>query len=308
MDWHRVGRSFVLCLVILVGTVEVGIPETFPSASTSSVPAHARSSLQPSLVSRAALVVETHSGKLLFAKNPDQRMYPASTTKIMTAILAIESGRLDEKVTIRRTDTYVVPSIIGLIPGETITLRDLVYGLMLRSGNDAARAIARHLAGSQEAFARQMNDRAREMGCRGTHFMNPHGLPHRYHYTTARDLGTMMRHAMELPEFREVVATRAYQSKSSVRKRTFNNKNKLLNLYSGTLGGKPGYTRAAQQTLVASAERDGNELVIVCLHSIGKSLWSDAINLFDLGFERLEERQAVVTSPSLPGGSATQGR
>jgi D-alanyl-D-alanine carboxypeptidase len=254
----------------------------------------ASSTRKTPLVSRAALVLESHSGKLLFAKNPDQRMYPASTTKVMTAILAIESGRLDETVTIRRTDTYVVPSIIGLIPGEKITLRDLVYGLMLRSGNDAARAIARHIAGSQEAFAKLMNERARELECRGTHFMNAHGLPHRYHYTTARDLGTMMRHAMELHEFREIVATRTYRSKSSQKKRTFHNKNKLLSLYSGALGGKPGYTRAAQQTLVASAERDGVELVIVCLHSIGKSLWSDAIQLFDLGFEQLEDRQALA--------------
>jgi D-alanyl-D-alanine carboxypeptidase (penicillin-binding protein 5/6) len=246
------------------------------------------------LVSRAALVLDSHSGRLLFAKNPDQRMYPASTTKVMTAILAIESGRMDEVVTIRRTDTYVVPSIIGLIPGETITLKDLVYGLMLRSGNDAARAIARHLSGSQEEFAKLMNERARKLGCRATHFMNAHGLPHRYHYTTARDLGTMMRHAMELPEFREIIATRTYQSRSSRKKRTFHNKNKLLSLYSDALGGKPGYTRAAQQTLVASAERDGVELVIVCLHSIGKSLWSDAIQLFDLGFEQLEERQALA--------------
>jgi D-alanyl-D-alanine carboxypeptidase (penicillin-binding protein 5/6) len=246
------------------------------------------------LVSRAALVLDSHSGRLLFAKNPDQRMYPASTTKVMTAILAIESGRMDEVVTIRRTDTYVVPSIIGLIPGETITLKDLVYGLMLRSGNDAARAIARHLSGSQEEFAKLMNERARKLGCRATHFMNAHGLPHRYHYTTARDLGTMMRHAMELPEFREIIATRTYRSESSRKKRTFHNKNKLLSLYSDALGGKPGYTRAAQQTLVASAERDGVELVIVCLHSIGKSLWSDAIQLFDLGFEQLEERQALA--------------
>lgn len=244
------------------------------------------------LVSRAALVLDNDTGQLLFAKNPDQRMFPASTTKVMTAIMAIESGRLDEVVTVRRTDTYVVPSIIGLIPGETITLRDLLYGLMLRSGNDAARAIARHLAGSQEEFAKRMNERIRELGCHGTHFTNAHGLPDRYHYTTARDLGTIMRHAMALPEFREVIGTRQYRSESSRKKRVFDNKNKLLNLYEGTLGGKPGYTLAAQQTLVASAQRNGSEVVIVCLHSIGKSLWSDAMHLFDLGFEQLENRQA----------------
>jgi len=248
------------------------------------------------LVSRAAIVLDSDSGLLLFAKNADQRMYPASTTKVMTAIMAIESGRLDEIVTVQNTDTYVVPSIIGLIPGETITLRDLVYGLLLRSGNDAARCIARYLAGSQEAFAKRMNERIRELGCRGTHFTNAHGLPDRYHYTTARDLGTLMRHAMALPEFREIIATHQYRSESSRKKRVFQNKNKLLDLYEGTLGGKPGYTRAAQQTLVASAQRNGSEVVIVCLHSIGKSLWSDAMHLFDLGFEQLEDRQALSST------------
>jgi D-alanyl-D-alanine carboxypeptidase (penicillin-binding protein 5/6) len=257
----------------------------------------AHSSERNPLVSRAAVVLDSESGKLLFSKNPDQRMYPASTTKVMTAIMAIESGRLDEIVTIRNTDTYVVPSIIDLIPGEKLTLRDLVYGLMLRSGNDAARAIARHLAGSQEEFAKLMNERMRKLGYRGTHFTNAHGLPHRYHYTTARDLGAMMRHAMSLPAFREVIATRQYRSESSRKVRTFHNKNKLLSLYEGTLGGKPGYTRAAQQTLVASARRDGAEVVIVCLHSIGKSLWSDAAHLFDLGFEQLENRQALSSTP-----------
>jgi D-alanyl-D-alanine carboxypeptidase (penicillin-binding protein 5/6) len=248
------------------------------------------------LVSRAALVLDSDTGALLFAKNADQRMYPASTTKVMTAIMAIESGRLDETVTVKRSDTYVVPSIIGLIPGEEITLRDLVYGLMLRSGNDAARAIARHLAGSQEEFAKAMNERLRELGCRGTHFMNAHGLPHRYHYTTARDLGSIMRHAMSLPEFRVIIASHQYRSESTRKKRVFHNKNKLLDLYEGTLGGKPGYTSAAQQTLVASAQRNGSELVIVCLHSIGKSLWSDAMHLFNLGFEQLEDRQALSST------------
>ena len=261
---------------------------------------------QNPIVSRAALVMDSDTGKLLFSKNPDQRMYPASTTKVMTAILAIESGRLDDKVKIQRSDTYVVPSIIGLIPGETITLRDLVYGLMLRSGNDAARAVARHLAGLQEEFAKLMNERARQLDCRATHFMNAHGLPHRYHYTTARDLGAIMRHAMAKEEFRAIIATRQHRAESSRKPRVFNNKNKLLDMYAGTLGGKPGYTRSAQQTLVASAERDGSELVVVLLHSIGKSIWSDAIQLFDLGFDTIESRQAL--SSTTQGVAAEQHR
>lgn len=241
------------------------------------------------VVARAAVVIDSKNGNTLFAKNPDLRMYPASTTKVMTAILAIESGRLDEKVTIRKTDVRVVPTIIGLVPGEKISLRDLVYGLMLRSGNDAARAIARHLAGSQVKFAVLMNDKAKKLGCKSTHFINAHGLPNPKHYTTARDLGRIMRHAMANSEFRKITGTRHHRSKSSRATRNFYNKNKLLRLYKGATGGKPGYTRAAQQTLVASAERSGHELVVVCLASRGRALWSDAASLLDLGFRRVTE-------------------
>ena len=124
-----------------------------------------------------------------FERRPDDPMYPASTTKILTAIVAIESGRLDETVTIQRSDIEVQPSILGLRVGERIQLRDLVYGLMLRSGNDAAMAIARHVGGTRPRFYDMMNEKAREIGCTGTHFTNPHGLPDRSHYTTARDLG-----------------------------------------------------------------------------------------------------------------------
>jgi D-alanyl-D-alanine carboxypeptidase (penicillin-binding protein 5/6) len=224
---------------------------------------------------------------MLFGKNPERRMYPASTTKVLTAIIAIESGKLDETVTVRSTDLKVVPTIIGLRVGERIALRDLVYALMLRSGNDAARAIARHVAGSQVEFSKLMNAKARQLGCTGSNFVNAHGLPNRNHYTTAHDLGRIMRHAMQNKEFRRITGTRVHRAKSSRTTRKFYNKNKLLKLYDGTTGGKPGYTRAAQQTLVATAARAGREVVIVCLHSYGKAVWSDAIQLFDLGFRRL---------------------
>jgi len=203
---------------------------------------------------------------------------------VVTALLAIESGRLDETVTVHWSDLQVVPSILGLKKGERLTLRDLVYGLLLRSGNDAARTIARYLSGSQALFVKKMNARARQMGCTGTNFMNAHGLPNRYHYTTARDLGRIMEQAMKNPTFRTITATRHYRSKSSMKTRDFYNKNKLLQLYRGATGGKPGYTRDAQHTLVAAAKREGREVVVVCLHSYGKSLWSDAMKLFDLGF------------------------
>ncbi len=266
------------------------------------------STTHAAVVSRAAVVVDAESGRMLFGKNPERRMYPASTTKVLTAIVAIESGKLDEMVTVRATDLKVVPTIIGLRVGERIPLRDLVYGLMLRSGNDAARAIARHVAGSQVKFSVLMNAKARELGCTGSHFVNAHGLPHRDHYTTAHDLGRIMRYAMRNEEFRRITGARVFVSKSSRTTRKFYNKNKLLRLYEGTTGGKPGYTRAAQQTLVATATRAGREVVVVCLHSYGKALWSDAIELFELGFRRLARHASSTGLRSSTAGMRGSAR
>jgi D-alanyl-D-alanine carboxypeptidase len=252
------------------------------------------------LESRSAIVLDTKTGEALFERQPDVHMYPASTTKILTAIVAIESGRLDEIVTINPSDVKVAPTVIGLRPYERISVRDLVYGLMLRSGNDAALAIARHLGGSRERFYGLMNAKAREIGCTNSHFTNPHGLPDRNHYTTARDLALIMAFAMRNEEFRAITSTSRYTSKSSARTRVMINKNKLLRLYPGATGGKPGYTRAAQQTLVASAMRSDRELVVVCLHSIGRALWSDAAHLLDFGFDRLGVQRGATTAARLP--------
>ncbi len=240
------------------------------------------------LESRSAIVLDGRTGEALFERQPDVHMYPASTTKVLTALVAIESGRLDEVVVIQSSDIAVSPSSIQLRAGERMTLRDLVYGLLLRSGNDAALAIARHVGHEDRTnFYEMMNERAAAIGCTDSHFTNPHGLPDRNHYTTARDLGRIMVYAMKNPEFRRVTGTQRYIANSSGRTRVFVNKNKLLRTYPGTTGGKPGYTCAAQQTLVASAKRSDRELVVVCLHSAGRALWSDATHLFDFGFDRL---------------------
>ena len=176
---------------------------------------------------------------------------------------------------------------MGLRAGERISLRDLVYGLLLRWGNDAALAIARHVGGTRANFYEMMNARAVETGCTDSHFTNPHGLPDRNHYTTARDLGRIMMHAMRNEEFRTVTEPGATCRRAATRTRVLFNKNKLLRTYPGATGGKPGYTRAAQQTLVATAKRSDRELVVVCLHSVGRALWSDAAHLLDFGFDRV---------------------
>jgi serine-type D-Ala-D-Ala carboxypeptidase (penicillin-binding protein 5/6) len=250
------------------------------------------------LESRSAIVLDARTGKALFERQPDVHMYPASTTKILTAIVAIEKGDLDDIVTIQPSDVEVPPSSIGLRPGERITLHDLVYGLLLRSGNDAAMAIARHVGdGNRSRFFDMMNDKASDIGCTGSHFSNPHGLPDATHYTTARDLGRIMVYAMKNDDFRAITSTQRYVSTSSQRTRVMLNKNRLLRMYPGTTGGKPGYTRAAQQTLVASAKRNDRELVVVCLHSVGRALWSDAAHLLDFGFNRLGLASNTTVAP-----------
>jgi D-alanyl-D-alanine carboxypeptidase (penicillin-binding protein 5/6) len=261
---------------------------------------HAASTQNAWLLARSAILLDAETGEALYEREPDRHMYPASTTKVLTAIVAIESGRLDEMVTVQARDTQVQPSSIGLKPGERISLRDLVYGLMLRSGNDAALAIARHVGGTRANFSAMMNDKAKQLGCTASNFENPHGLPDRNHYTTARDLGRIMIYAMKNDEFRTITGTQRYVSRSSMKTRVLLNKNRLLRSYPGTTGGKPGYTRAAQQTLVASARRSDRELVVVCLHSVGKGLWSDAAHLFDFGFRRV----GLAGTSGLPSASA----
>jgi D-alanyl-D-alanine carboxypeptidase len=279
------------CILFAVSAIDVGDAEAKTRRKRRAAPVQ-----RAWLESRSAIVLDSRTGEALFERRPDAQMYPASTTKILTAIVAIESGRLDEMVTVQPSDVRVQPSIIGLRVGERIALHDLVYGLMLRSGNDAALAIARHLGGTRAHFYEMMNEKAREIGCAQSHFTNPHGLPDRNHYTTARDLGTIMVHAMKNDTFRKITSTQRYVSTSSQRTRVMVNKNKLLRTYPGTTGGKPGYTRAAQQTLVASAKRQDRELVVVCLHSVGRALWSDAAHLFDFGFDRVGAKQAAAAS------------
>lgn len=277
--------QWIVAIFLISSFIDVTPADARSRRSRKSRPAPAQRAW---LESRSAIVLDARTGRALFERQPDVHMYPASTTKILTAIVAIEEGDLDDMVTIQPGDTQVQPSIIGLRAGERISLHDLVYGLLLRSGNDAALAIARHVGdGSRSRFYDKMNDKARDIGCTGTHFSNPHGLPDATHYTTARDLGRIMVYAMKNDTFRSITSSTRYVSTSSQRTRVMVNKNRLLSMYPGTTGGKPGYTRAAQQTLVASAKRNDRELVVVCLHSVGRALWSDAAHLFDFGFNRL---------------------
>lgn len=242
---------------------------SFAEAKTEDVPA------------QAAYLVEANSGRVLYAKNENARLPMASTTKIMTALLAVESGRLRETVTVPAEAAGTEGSSMYLKTGETLPLADLVYGLMLTSGNDAAVAIACFLDGSTEAFAAHMNTRAEKLGLSDTHFVTPNGLHDPDHYTTAKDLAMLGAAALENPFFAEIVMTQ-YRKTEGSNPHTLKNKNRLLWEYEGSIGVKTGYTKAAGKCLVFAAERGGMKLVGAVLNC--PTMWNTAKRMLDTGF------------------------
>ena len=236
------------------------------------------------MVAASAAVIDSFTGEFLFLKNENAIQYPASATKILTAFLVIEAGDLDKPVTIDLSDTKVEPTKLDLKPGEQYTRRQLLYGLLLKSANDVAMALARDNAGSVEAFAEKMTRRAAELGATNSHFANPNGLHDPSHYTSAHDLALIARAAMEQPFFRQVVGTIYYTWKSPKGVvYQLRNHNRLLRHFAGCNGLKTGYTRAAQQVLVSSALREGHEVISVVLHTDKPGIWEDSKALLTYG-------------------------
>lgn len=234
-----------------------------------------------------AVLIELNTGEILFEKQAHEIQSIASITKLMTAIIAIESNKMDEEAVTSRRAIYTEGSSIYLEQGEKMTIRDLVYGLMLRSGNDAAVAISEYIGGSVEGFVYLMNEKASWLGMTRTNFTNPHGLEDDNHYSTAYDMALLMRYAMNNPQFVEISGTTAYRSEK--RSYSWFNKNKLLTkLYEFCTGGKTGYTRKAGRTLVSSATKNGHHLIAVTLNAPND--WNDHINMFEWGFNYLDER------------------
>lgn len=266
------------------------------------LPASARSASlsRPALVAKAAVLMDAETGAVLAAQNADEKLPIASTTKIMTALLALERGKLDDRITISEEAAYQEGSSMYTSPGETYTLEELLYGLLLNSGNDAAWAIAEHIAGSVPAFVEAMNQRARELGATNTHFSNPSGLPDPDHYSTARDMALITKAALARPDFRRIVSTKAQKIPWPVKgeEKLLVNHNRLLWNYEGADGVKTGYTNEARQCLVASATRDGQSLIAVVLRSEGNSVWTDAERLLDYGFANFTTRTLVRAGES----------
>ena len=241
-----------------------------------------------SLAAQSAALVDLYSGEFLYAKNPDAKEYPASSTKILTALIVIEAGNLDQIVTVAPEDTKVEPSSLNLRPGQQFTRRQLLFGMLLKSANDVAMCLARDNAGSVPAFAEKMNLRAAELGATSSHFVNPHGLHDPNHYTTAHDLVLIARAAMQQPLFRQVVSTIYYTWRTPTGQvEELRNHNRLLRHFAGCNGLKTGYTRPAQQVLVSSALRGGHEVISVVLHTDKPGIWVDSKTLLTYGLIKL---------------------
>lgn len=247
----------------------------------------------PEISARNAVLIELNSGKVLYEKNADEKAYPASITKIMTALLAIDYGDLNKKVKISQNAEGIEGSSIYLEKGEKILLRDLLYGLMLRSGNDAAVAISEVIGGTTENFVSMMNKRACEIGAKNTHFMNPSGLHHKEHYTTAKDMAMIARAAMKNPEFKTIVKAKSWKTERGNGKYNyFYNKNKVVYQYESGTGIKIGYTKAAGRTLVASSEKNGMELICVVMNA--PNWFQDAYNLMDYIYNKYENLEIAA--------------
>jgi len=241
---------------------------------------------------RDVVLMDQKTGRVLYGKNIHQSEKIASITKIMTAILAIESGKMKKTVTVSWNAVRTEGSSIYLKAGQKIKLEDLVYGLMLRSGNDAANAIGEAVGGSVEGFVYLMNEKAKEIGMKDTYFSNPSGLDEKgkEHYSSAYDMALLTRYAMHNPIYQKIAGTKMYKSESW--DYSWKNKNKLLtSMYKFSTGGKTGFTKKAGRTLVSTASKDNMNLIVVTLNA--PSDWQDHIQLFDYGFENYPQTNVL---------------
>lgn len=245
------------------------------------------------LTAECALLMEMSEGRVLYSKNEHAIRYPASTTKILTALVVIESCDLLQTVTVPAEAQGVEGSSIYLKKGEKLTVLELLYGLMLRSGNDAATALALHCGGTISGFAEMMNQKASSLGCTSSHFVNPSGLPSPDHYTTAFDLALIARAAMQNDTFARIVSTKKISIpwEGMDHDRILINENKMLYNYDGANGIKTGYTVAAGRCLVSSAERDGMTLIAVVLGC--RPMYEECSAMLDHGFENYELKKII---------------
>lgn len=261
---------FILAIILLLSTISFFIMGMVPKTNSQN---------------SSSITMEVSRKKVIQGENINTRLPMASTTKVMTAYLACISGKLDNIVTITKDMEGVEGSSIYLKAGEKYKLIDLVYGLMLQSGNDSAVAIAKYLGGSIEGFVKMMNDKAKKLNLYNTHFVNPNGLHDDNHYTTAYDLAYITCVALKNKIFSKICSTKVHSFISETgENKSYVNKNKLLKMYDGCIGVKTGYTKKAGRCLVSASERNGVKIVSVVLNKY--DMWNDSMKNLDAGFEK----------------------
>lgn len=305
-----------VALALIAGLLRLGFgPPAVVDVGEQQVPLYpsqitAVARLRPPEVSAEAwALVDGASGRMVAGQNAHEPLAPASTTKIATALVALENGRLEDRVPIYRESIQNLDpdsSVMGLVPGEELSLRDLLYGLMLPSGNDAAVVIARHVGGSEQRFVQMMNAKVAALGLRNTHFANPHGLDADDHHSSAYDLAALARYAMANPDFATIVSTRQYEAQGRQKAYQLRNGNPLLGRYDGADGVKTGYTEEAGQTYVGSATRNGHRVFVALLQS--RDRVGDSLALLDYFFANYGWRTLDLPPTALNGVGAADGR
>ncbi|MDQ7092714.1 D-alanyl-D-alanine carboxypeptidase family protein [Desulfosporosinus sp. PR] len=281
--------KFIMVILLALSMVLSNLPTTYAADKPADLEP------LPQVRGEGAYLLDVQSGQTLFSKNPDEQLAPASTTKIMTGLLALERGNLNDVVTVSPTmlnSKLVYGTQIYLEPGEKLSLQDLLYAMLLNSANDAAVTVAEHIGGDVQSFVDLMNQRAQEIGATQTHFVNPSGLTEQGHVTTAHDLALIARVAYQNPLFAQYVRTKSHsisRSKSDLPTQMVN-ENKMLWQNSDVDGIKTGYTAAAENCLVASMTKDGRQLIGVILKSPGREIYTDMQNLFDYGYTNYSDK------------------
>lgn len=286
----RVRKSWCGVLVVFLFIQLVWMPVQDAAASAG----------PPGLSAEGAALIDVASGRILYSKNGSKKMRIASLTKTMTAIVAIENGQLKDHVTVPPEAVGVEGSSIYLKKNEKLSLEELLYGLMLRSGNDAAVTVATHVGGSVPGFVYMMNEKAALIGMTHTNFTNPHGLDDsNMHYSTAEDMAKLSAYALRNPTFRQIVSTKVKDIswEGEEYDRRLLNKNKMLHLYNGADGVKTGYTKLAKRCLAASATRDGRQLATITLNASDD--WNDSAKMLDWGFQHFSMKQLVGLGQSI---------
>lgn len=271
----------------------------------------------PDLYSETAVLMEAETGTILYSKGMDELRYPASITKIMTALVALENSSLDDQVTFTETclaDQTPDSTHMGMKVGEVLTMEQCLMIMMIKSANDVATQIGEYVGGSVDAFVDMMNQKAQELGCANTHFANASGMPNEDHYTTAHDMALIFREAIKNEEFRKIIGTTSYTlepTNMTAESRTMNTSHALLapeapEHYEGCFGGKTGTTQIAEHTLVTGVERDGMTLITVVMRAGAGEVCQDSIQLFDYGYNNFQKVEVPGGSVIIPNGTDTE--